>query len=94
MAYKVVVCQLAGHQSVCGSSEGLLLHHLVVYFSYLHSLNSSSQPVSLLLLLLSPYLAGGEGEISGLMGVHRHLAAEWGQPIAPFKPFTKFLASI
>lgn len=35
VASKVVLCQLAGHQSVCGSSEGLPLHHLVVYFSYL-----------------------------------------------------------
>lgn len=30
----------------------------------------------------------------GSKQLHRHLAAEWGQPTAPFKPFTRFLAAI
>lgn len=96
VASKVALCQLAEHQSVCGSSEGLPLHHLVVYFSYLflHSLNSLSQPVSLAFVAPLSLSCWGWRKDKGSEQLHRHLAAEWGQLTASFKPFIRFLTSI
>lgn len=51
-------------------------------------------PASEFCFCCSTLFAGGGGEIRRVRGVHRYLASEWGQPTAPFKQFTKFLASI
>lgn len=95
MAFKVVVCQLAGHQSVCGGSEGLPLHHLVVYFSYLSSfIKLFIQPVSFAFVAPLSLSCWGWRRGKGSEQLHRHLVADLGQPTAPFKPFTRFLASV
>lgn len=96
VASKMAVCQLAGHQSVCGRQWGIAFASLggLLFISFLHSLNSLSQPPSFAFAAPLSLSCRGWRRDKESEQLHRHLAGGWGQPTAPFKPFTRFLAAV